>query len=314
MGHFYSNFTASFVAKTTDILALTKLQKNKLLLISLFLISPSFLFAQDIIIKNDKSELKAKVVEITDDYIKYHDWDNLTGPIYNISKAQVFMINYQNGKREFITSNTDNKTETKVNTTKPANTPTTTTKVNTTTEKVTTTTESPISSSPYQFTPRDKNQPKSFDNVPDRISYFGVTLNLVGKATIPTVTWVNEVFVATNLSLVSGFNAYYNNTESMGYKSSAFTFGIIVGGAYYLNDVLKIDKSKGAVYLGANAMYLSSAIKDDLFGSYTGSKFTGFGRAGGLLNFSKKFGAFAEVQIGEGDPGFVAGVAYRIVK
>jgi hypothetical protein len=284
-----------------------KLQKNTLFLISLFLISPSFLFAQDIIIKNDKSELKAKVVEITDDYIKYHDWDNLTGPIYNISKAQVFMINYQNGKREFITSNTDNKTETKVNTIKPANTSTTTT-------KVTTTTESPISSSPYTFTPRDKKQPKSFDNVPDRLSYFGVTLNVVGKATIPTVTWLNEVFVAPNLSLVSGFNAYYNSTESMGYKSSIFTFGIILGGAYYLNDVLKIDKNKGAVYVGANAIYQSSALKDDFFGSSTGSNFTGFGRAGGLLNFSKKFGAFAEVQIGEGDPGFVAGLAYRVVK
>jgi hypothetical protein len=219
------------------------------------------------------------------------------------------MINYQNGKREFITSNTDNKTETKVNTTKPANTST-----NTTTTKVNTTTESPISSSPYTFTPRDKNQPKSFDNVPDRLSYFGVTLNVVGKATIPTVTWLNEVFVAPNLSLTSGFNAYYNSTESMGYKSSIFTFGIIFGGAYYLNDVLKIDKNKGAVYVGADAIYLTSALKDDFFGSSTGSKFTGFGRAGGFLNFSKRFGAFAEVQIGEGDPAIVAGLAFRTIK
>lgn len=310
MDHFYSNFMASFVSKTTDILAFTKLQKNKLLLVSLFLISPSFLFAQDIIIKNDKSELKAKVVEITDDYIKYHDWDNLTGPIYNISKTQVFMINYQNGKREFITSNKENRTDTKVNTTKPTNTNVNT---NANTSNVSNT-ENPISSSLYKFTPRDKNQPKSFDNVPDRISYLGVSLNQIGKATVPTVILHNEVFVAPNLSLVSGMSVYYNSTELMGFKTKIFTFGVLVGGAYYLNDVLKIDKNKGAVYIGANAIYQSSTIWDDFSDSYNASNFSGFGRAGGLLNFSKRFGAFAEVQVGEGDPGFVAGITFRTIK
>lgn len=57
-------------------------------------------FAQDIIVKNDKSEIKAKVLEIDETYIKYKQWDFQDGPIYSIRKANVFMIIYKNGKRE----------------------------------------------------------------------------------------------------------------------------------------------------------------------------------------------------------------------
>lgn len=58
--------------------------------------------AQDLIIKNDKSELKSKVVEITETSIKYKKWENIDGPIYNVSKNDVFMIVYANGKRDMI--------------------------------------------------------------------------------------------------------------------------------------------------------------------------------------------------------------------
>ena len=62
--------------------------------------------SQDIIIKNDKMEIKAKVSEITEDLIKYRKWDNLDGPIYNISKSEIFMILYANGQREIIQRDT----------------------------------------------------------------------------------------------------------------------------------------------------------------------------------------------------------------
>jgi hypothetical protein len=58
--------------------------------------------AQDVIVKTDKSEIKAKVVEIADLSIKYKKWDNQDGPLYNIAKADVFMIIYANGQREII--------------------------------------------------------------------------------------------------------------------------------------------------------------------------------------------------------------------
>jgi hypothetical protein len=61
--------------------------------------------SQDIIIKKDKTEIKSKVVEITEEKIKYHKWEMKDGPLYNISKSDVFMIIYQNGQRETISAN-----------------------------------------------------------------------------------------------------------------------------------------------------------------------------------------------------------------
>lgn len=58
--------------------------------------------AQDIIIKNDRTELKSKVEEITDTHIRYRKWENINGPIYNMNKAEVFMILHANGEREMI--------------------------------------------------------------------------------------------------------------------------------------------------------------------------------------------------------------------
>jgi hypothetical protein len=69
-----------------------------IILISFF--SVSVLKAQDVIIKNDKTELKTRVVEISDIEIKYKKFDMLDGPSYTIKKSEVFMIVYQNGQKE----------------------------------------------------------------------------------------------------------------------------------------------------------------------------------------------------------------------
>ena len=74
-------------------------------------------FGQDIIVKTDKTEIKSKVAEITETVIKYKKWDNPEGPLYNLSKKDVFMIIYANGQREIIkqpntvAENTVNKIE-----------------------------------------------------------------------------------------------------------------------------------------------------------------------------------------------------------
>ena len=60
--------------------------------------------SQDIIIKNDKTELKAKVLELTEDVVKYKKFEMLDGPIYSINKADVFMIMYSNGTKEYVES------------------------------------------------------------------------------------------------------------------------------------------------------------------------------------------------------------------
>ena len=56
--------------------------------------------AQDIILKQDGSEIKSKVLEITDQQVKYKEFDFQSGPIRNINISEVFMITYENGKRE----------------------------------------------------------------------------------------------------------------------------------------------------------------------------------------------------------------------
>jgi hypothetical protein len=67
----------------------------------------------DLIILKDGSEIKAKVLEINDDNIKYKLCDNLAGPTFTKSKDLIFMIKYPNG-----TSTVVNSMETKSTTTK----------------------------------------------------------------------------------------------------------------------------------------------------------------------------------------------------
>jgi len=57
-------------------------------------------FGQDIIIKNDKTEIKAKVIEIQEEFIRYYLFDQQNGPIRNIGIKDVFMVIYEDGARE----------------------------------------------------------------------------------------------------------------------------------------------------------------------------------------------------------------------
>ena len=75
------------------------MKKTALLLILIF----GQVQAQDVIIKNDKVKISAKVIEITDTHIKYRKWENLEGPLYNIKKLETSMIVYENGTEEYYT-------------------------------------------------------------------------------------------------------------------------------------------------------------------------------------------------------------------
>ena len=66
--------------------------------------------AQDIILKKDGSEIKAKVLEITEQQVKYKDFDFQNGPIRNINIFDVFMITYENGQKEVFNKQTSTPT------------------------------------------------------------------------------------------------------------------------------------------------------------------------------------------------------------
>lgn len=59
-------------------------------------------FSQDIMILKSGEEIQSKVEEIGTDIVKYHKFENLTGPMYTIEKSKIFMIKYQNGTKELF--------------------------------------------------------------------------------------------------------------------------------------------------------------------------------------------------------------------
>jgi len=74
---------------------------KKLFAILLFIIGISnFASAQDIITLKTGEEIKAKVNEVELNVIKYTIYDNQTGPVYTVYKADVFMIKYENGSKD----------------------------------------------------------------------------------------------------------------------------------------------------------------------------------------------------------------------
>lgn len=75
--------------------------KRKILILGILVaFATNALFSQDLIIKNDKSEIKAKVIEIQEASIKYKLFDFQEGPLRSISTSDVFMIIYESGRRE----------------------------------------------------------------------------------------------------------------------------------------------------------------------------------------------------------------------
>lgn len=56
--------------------------------------------SQDVIYLNDGANIKAKIVELTTESVKYKKSDQLDGPLRNISLSDVFMIIYEDGTRE----------------------------------------------------------------------------------------------------------------------------------------------------------------------------------------------------------------------
>jgi len=74
---------------------------KKVILILVAVIGFGFIAnAQDVILKKDGSEIEAKVLEITDQQIKYKNFDFQDGPVRNINISEVFVIIYQNGQKE----------------------------------------------------------------------------------------------------------------------------------------------------------------------------------------------------------------------
>jgi hypothetical protein len=71
----------------------------------------SRLFSQDTLYTTEGHIIAGKVMEISNDDIKYKKASNLDGPVYVISKADVVLIEYKNGVKD-VFAKTDNTTGT----------------------------------------------------------------------------------------------------------------------------------------------------------------------------------------------------------
>ena len=73
---------------------------KKLLLILFAVFASISSFSQDIITLKTGDEIKSKVLEVSNDQVKYKKWENIDGPTYTSLKSEVFMIKYQNGTKD----------------------------------------------------------------------------------------------------------------------------------------------------------------------------------------------------------------------
>ena len=71
----------------------------KQLLVLLFLLCTTSVFAQDVIVKKDGSNIVCWVVELTSTEIIYKRWGELNGSKYVMNRSDASAINYQNGKK-----------------------------------------------------------------------------------------------------------------------------------------------------------------------------------------------------------------------
>jgi hypothetical protein len=67
----------------------------------------SSLSAQDKIVKTNNTIIKCRIKEVGTEEIKYLLWDDLSGPIFAISRDQVKSIAFENGKKDFPSNASD---------------------------------------------------------------------------------------------------------------------------------------------------------------------------------------------------------------
>ena len=61
--------------------------------------------AQDLITKKNGEDVKAKVLEVTTNEVKYKLYDEPNGVTYTVKKSELLMIRYESGRNEVFNQN-----------------------------------------------------------------------------------------------------------------------------------------------------------------------------------------------------------------
>lgn len=66
------------------------------------------LYGQDVIVTIDGNSILSKIIDFSNNKIKYKSWTNQDGPIYIITSEKISFIEYQNGEK-VVFNNSKNK-------------------------------------------------------------------------------------------------------------------------------------------------------------------------------------------------------------
>jgi hypothetical protein len=80
-------------------------KKRFLMIFACFAFLAQGIYAQDIIVKRNGGEIQAKVMEVSSEKVKYKKFDNISGPNYSISSAEISMIKYEDGSKKVFEKN-----------------------------------------------------------------------------------------------------------------------------------------------------------------------------------------------------------------
>ena len=86
-----------------------KYREMKRVFILTFLLVSAEMSAQDLIIKSDGEEIKAKVLSVEEHKVSYKKWTNQNGPTYSLNTDNIFMIKYENGEKDVFAAKTEGK-------------------------------------------------------------------------------------------------------------------------------------------------------------------------------------------------------------
>ena len=274
----------------------------------------------DLILLQDKSEINAVIMEITEDEIKYKKSTMPNGPMYSIKKSGVYMIIYSNGDREKIDSVAPATTVQKAST---KQTPSVTNAAR----------QKPVSvDAPHKEVAEMKKKPTpvietlttggdAFDNEVGFLD-IGTDINVVTKTGAPIYIVVNAYTngftksVSKYLFLGSNINFAYQNSGTQNFSATNAALLTSLGVRYYLNGLIGLDPQKFQLYGGASFFTYGYAMSEvnGKSNSNSQSDFTFVGRVGGRYGFTKRLGIFSELAFANGGTAINAGLSFSIGK
>lgn len=257
-------------------------------------------YSQDIIYKNDKSEVKSKVLEILDNEVKYKKSEFLDGPTYSMSKSDIYMIIYKNGQKEMFENSKKN--------------------LNTYSDR---TAAISIKKSPNNNQEAIAASSSNSNEDPKlKETYFDFGMFLKNRE---FYNWIPNLILNYEKKFgdigYGGFASIGGSSQEQSYGkkqiiSSTLIYSVGARANYYFNNLLKVSEEDVQIYAGASFAYASfnTTTESNISGvpnssnSATDTNF--FFQTGARKFFGKHLGVNAELNFRDGSD-FKIGVSYR---